>query len=185
MTAARDLVPISPRPELPFEERMAALERTFSGRLGYHAVHLESRSELGLREDEPFPTASVIKVAVACTALELVHRRRARLDDQLALPPRAERAPGGGVLKQLELDRLSLRDAIELMITVSDNAATNAVIERTGGPEAVNAYLERIGLTGTRLLGARRLRADHARPGGRHGRHDAPRADDAARGARR
>ncbi len=153
MTAARDLVPISPRPELPFEERIAALERTFSGRLGYHAVHLESRSELGLREDEPFPTASVIKVAVACAALELVRGRLAWLDDQLLLPPRAERVPGGGVLKQLELDRLSLRDAIELMITVSDNAATNAVIERTGGPEAVNAYLERIGLAGTRLLG--------------------------------
>jgi beta-lactamase class A len=65
MTTARDLVPISPHPELPFEERIAALERSFSGRLGYHAVHLEQRSELALREEEPFPTASVIKVALA------------------------------------------------------------------------------------------------------------------------
>ena len=82
-----------------------------------------------------FPTASVIKVGIACAALDLVRRRLARLDDQLVLPPRAERVAGGGVLKQLELDRLSLRDAIELMITVSDNAATNAVFERCGGTE--------------------------------------------------
>ena len=57
------------------------------------------------------------------------------------------------MLKQLDLDRISLRDAIELMITVSDNAATNAVVERCGGTSAVNAYLERLGLRETRLLG--------------------------------
>ena len=153
MTSARDLVPISPRPELPFEERVAELERSFSGRLGYHAVHLEWGAELALRADESFPTASVIKVGIACAALDLVRRRLARLDDQLVLPPRAERVTGGGVLKQLDLDRISLRDAIELMITVSDNAATNAVVERCGGTSAVNAYLERLGLRETRLLG--------------------------------
>ena len=153
MTSARDLVPISPRPELPFEERIGALERSFSGRLGYHAVHLGSGSELELRADALFPTASVIKVAVACAALELVQRGLAALDDPLLLPPRASRVAGGGVLKQLDLDRLSLRDAIELMITVSDNVATNAVIERCGGPEAVNASIERLGLEQTRLGG--------------------------------
>jgi beta-lactamase class A len=57
------------------------------------------------------------------------------------------------VLKQLDVAQISLRDAIELAITVSDNAATNAVIERCGGPDAVNAYLARLGLVETRLLG--------------------------------
>jgi len=33
-------VPISPRPDLPFEERIEALEQSFSGRLGFHGVHL-------------------------------------------------------------------------------------------------------------------------------------------------
>ncbi len=154
MTEARDLVPISPRPELPFEERIDALVRSFSGRLGYHAVHLDWGSELELRADEAFPTASVIKVAVACAALDLVRRRLASLDDVLLLPPPGTRVAGAGVLKQLDLDRLSLRDAIELMITVSDNAATNAVIERCGGRDAVNAAIPRLGLRETRLLGA-------------------------------
>ncbi len=57
MSSARDLVPLSPRPELLFEERIAALEEAFSGRLGFHAVHLGDGRELALRPDERFPTA--------------------------------------------------------------------------------------------------------------------------------
>jgi len=153
VTAARDLVPLSPRPELPFEERIEALERAFSGRLGYCAAYLDGGVELELRADELFPTASVIKVAVACAVLDLVHRRLASMDDLVLLPPRDRRVAGTGVLKQLDLERLTLRDAVELMITVSDNVATNALIERCGGSEAVNAAIVRLGLERTRLAG--------------------------------
>lgn len=153
MTSARDHVPIAPRPELPFDERVAALEAAFSGRLGYFASHLDGEGFVELRADERFPTASVIKVGVACAALALVHAGRAELGEPLVLPPRAERVAGGGILKQLDLDRISLRDAIELMLVVSDNVATNAVVERCGGADAVNEYLVGIGLEETRLLG--------------------------------
>ena len=137
MTTAHDLVPISPRPELPFEARVQALEAAFSGRLGYHAVHLESGDELALRSDEPFPTASVIKVGLACALLDLVARGEASLDEVLPLPPRGRRVAGGGVLKQLDVERLSLRDLIELAICVSDNVADErdlrALRRRLGG----------------------------------------------------
>jgi beta-lactamase class A len=153
VTSSRDLVPLSPRPELGFEERIAALETAFSGRLGYHAVHLDSGEELELRADERFPTASVIKVGLACCALDLVAAGAASLDDVVELPPRAERVAGGGVLKQLDVDRLTLRDLIELTICVSDNVATNAVYERCGDADAVNGYLEGLGLAETRMPG--------------------------------
>jgi beta-lactamase class A len=152
MASARDLVPIPPRPELPFEERIAALEASFSGRLGYHAVRLDTGAELGLRADERFPTASVIKVGLACALLDLVARREADLGETLAVPP-GPRVPGGGILKQLELDRLTLRDAVELAIVLSDNVATNLVLGRCGGAAAVNRYLEGLGLPETRIGG--------------------------------
>ena len=59
---------------------------------------------------------------------------------------------GGGILKQLEVETLSLRDVIELTITLSDNVATNALVERCGA-ERVNAYLASLGLGETRILG--------------------------------
>lgn len=151
MATARDHVPLLPRPELPFVDRIAALEAAFSGRLGYHAVRLEDRASVELRADERFPTASVIKVALCCVLLDLVARGRASLDEVIELPPRSDRVVGGGVLKQLEVERLSLRDLVELAICVSDNEATNRIFERCGGEPAVTAYLDRLGLPSTRM----------------------------------
>ena len=153
VTTARDLVPLSPHPELGFEERIATLEAAFSGRLGYHAVRLEDGAEVEGRADERFPTASVIKVGLVCCALDLVARGDVGLGDLLELPPRGERVAGGGVLKQLEVERLSLRDLIELTLCVSDNVATNAVYERCGGADRVNGYLAGLGLAETRMPG--------------------------------
>lgn len=153
VTPTRDLVPLSPHPELEFEERIATLEAAFSGRLGYHALHLEQGTELELRADERFPTASVIKVALVCCLLDLVAAGAARLDEVLELPPPGQRVAGGGVLKQLEVARLSTRDLIELTICVSDNVATNALFERCGGADPVNAFLRRLGLAETRMPG--------------------------------
>jgi beta-lactamase class A len=145
-------VPLSPRPGLPFRERVDALEREFSGRIGFHGVHLERGEEVGLREDGLFPTASVIKIAVCCAVLDFVARGEASLEERLHLPPAGRRVAGGGILKQLEIEAVSLRDAIELAITLSDNVATNVLIDRIGTDD-VNAYLDGLGLKQTRLLG--------------------------------
>jgi beta-lactamase class A len=141
------LVPLSPRPELEFEARIAALEEAFSGRLGFHAVRLDDGESVELRADETFRTASVIKVALCCAVLDF-----AELDHVVHLPSPRERVAGGGILKQLEVGSVSLRDAIELTITLSDNVATNALVDLCG-VERVNEYLAGIGLAETRLLG--------------------------------
>jgi beta-lactamase class A len=151
--STRDHVPLSPRPDLPFVERIASLEAAFSGRIGYHAVRLEDGAEVELRADERFPTASVIKVGLCCAALELVARGEADLAETLTLPPAGERVGGGGILKQLEVETLSLRDVVELTITLSDNVATNALVERCGA-ERVNSYLASLGLVETRIHGS-------------------------------
>lgn len=151
-TAAPEHVPLSPRPELEFEARIEALSSAFSGRLGFHAVRLDDREAVELRADEQFPTASVIKVAICCAVLDLVARGEAAFGQTLALPPAGERVAGGGILKQLELPSLSLRDAVELTITLSDNVATNALLE-VCETDGVNEYLDRLDLPQTRILG--------------------------------
>ncbi len=65
---------------------------------------------------------------------------------------RAERVGGGGVLKQLDVEEVSLRDAIELTITLSDNVATNALLEQCDA-ERVNAYLAGVGLSHAAIHG--------------------------------
>jgi beta-lactamase class A len=163
--STRDHVPLSPRPDLPFAERIAALEAAFSGRVGFHAVRLEDGEEVALRADERFPTASVIKIGLCCAALELVARGEADLAETLTLPPAGERVAGGGILKQLELETLSLRDVVELTIALSDNVATNALVERCG-IERVNAYLTSLGLVETRILGPIDFARTHDLDGG-------------------
>lgn len=145
-------VRIVPRPELEFEARIAALEAAFSGRLGFRGVRLADGEAVERRADERFPTASVIKVALCCAVLDLVARGEADLSQTVSLPPVGRRVAGGGILKQLELASVSLRDAIELTITLSDNVATNALLE-VCDTERVNGYLGRHGLEHTRILG--------------------------------
>jgi beta-lactamase class A len=151
-TVARGHVAISPRPELEFAPRIAALEAAFSGRLGFHAVRLEDGESVELRADERFPTASVIKVALCCAVLDLVARGEADFRQTVQLPPPGERVAGGGILKQLELESVTLRDAIELTVTLSDNVATNALLEVCEA-DRVNGYLAELGLEQTRILG--------------------------------
>ena len=94
----------------------------------------------------------MIKVGLCCAALELVAKGEADLAEILPLPAPGERVAGGGILKQLEVETISLRDAVELTITLSDNVATNALVERCG-VDRVNAYLAGLGLAETRILG--------------------------------
>ena len=122
------------------------------GRLGFHAVRLQDGASVAARADERFPTASVIKVALGCAVLDLVARGKADLGQTVKLPPPRGRVAGGGILKQLELTSLSLRDAIELTVTLSDNVATNALLEICEA-DRVNAYLAGLGLANTRILG--------------------------------
>jgi beta-lactamase class A len=145
-------VPISPAPALDYGTRIEALQAAFSGRLGFYAERLHDGKSVQLRADEPFPTASVVKVALCAAVLDLVRRGEAELGQTVRLPPATQRVAGGGILKQLELDSVSLRDAIELTITLSDNVATNALLD-VCETERVNTYLSRLGFEQTRIHG--------------------------------
>jgi beta-lactamase class A len=105
---------------------------------------------LDLRAAERLPSASVIKVPILVALMEQVERGTVALDERIALRD-AVKVPGSGVLSMLhEGLELTVEDLAHLMITVSDNTASNMLIDRIGC-EAVNGRMERLGFRSTRL----------------------------------
>ncbi|MQA83940.1 MAG: serine hydrolase [Streptosporangiales bacterium] len=138
------------------EAWLPALVEAGPGNVHLAAWDLAEREPLGVAADVAVPAASTIKVPIMAAALTEVVAGRLGLSD--TIPLKETRTGGTGVLDALgHLDRLSLADLLTLMVMVSDNAATNLVIE-TVGIAAVNAFCERAGLTSTRL---RRLLMDY------------------------
>ena len=111
------------------------------------------------------PAASIIKVPILLTLLAAVAEGRYTLEQPLALPARADRAGGTGILAQLPgVTALSLAELARLMIVLSDNVATNALIDLLGF-DAVNQWTPAAGLTASRLQ--RRMMDAAAREAGR------------------
>lgn len=107
---------------------------------------------IAYRPHEPFPAASTIKVYVLLALLELVAAGDADLDDELVVGA-ADQVTGSGILKALTPGRrCTLRDLATLMIVVSDNTATNVLVERVG-VERINASIDAHGWAGTRSSG--------------------------------
>lgn len=116
---------------------LAGLKRTLDsladrhrGVVGYAIRDLESGASLGRRADEPFPTASLIKVPVLVTLFDLVEQGMISLDDKLTVL-RIDKVGGAGQLQFLhDGAEVTVRDAAWLMTTISDNTATNLLLDR-------------------------------------------------------
>jgi beta-lactamase class A len=100
------------------------------GVLGYSVHNLDTGEQLSLRGDETFPTASLIKVPILATLYDLVEKRQLALDDPLTVL-KIDQVPGSGVLQFMHPGMtLSVHDAATLMIVLSDNTATNILLDR-------------------------------------------------------
>lgn len=95
-------------------------------------------------ERQPFPTASTIKLAILYEMLQQAQAGTIALDTRTPLE-RAQVVAGSGVLQHLASPALSLRDYAALMIIVSDNTATNVVIDAVG-MDKVSARMASLGL---------------------------------------
>lgn len=123
----------------------------FAGRASLYAKNLDRGTSYGRGADDRVRSASTIKLAILVAAHAEVAAGRARWDDPLVLTE-AKKAPGAGVLPELEGGlRLTLRDATNLMIVISDNTATNLVLDHLSA-DTVNAHLAALGFAETRCL---------------------------------
>jgi beta-lactamase class A len=104
----------------------------FHGKVALYARDLATGKTVAIDADQPVPTASVIKLGILYTALQQIRAGRAHFDDRLMLH-HDDQVPGSGVLLFLDTPHtLTLKDALTLMIAVSDNTATNLVIDDLG-----------------------------------------------------
>jgi beta-lactamase class A len=118
--------------------------------VGVSAYHLESGRRISLRGGERFPMASSYKVPIAVELLRRVDVGEITLDSMVTLKP-SDLHPGSGTLGDLFNKpgvALSLRNLLELMLLISDNSATDMVLERAGGGAAVTARMKALGLEG-------------------------------------
>jgi beta-lactamase class A len=114
--------------ELAIEERLVR----FPGTLGVFALHLDTGETINVNADDRFPTASVVKTAVMVEAFHQMAEGRVKKDQLLTLADEAK-VGGSGVLRRLRGgSQYSVADLLYLMIAISDNTATNMLIELLG-----------------------------------------------------
>jgi beta-lactamase class A len=106
------------------------IARAHHGVLGYSVMNLDTGEQLALRGDETFPTASLIKVPILVTLYDLAAKQQLSLDDPLTVL-KIDQVPGSGVLQFMKPGMiLTVNDAANLMIILSDNTATNLILDR-------------------------------------------------------
>lgn len=135
-----------------FAAKVSVVEQATDGVLGVAIVDLATGRRWALRGDERFPQASTIKIAVLAELL-----RQDQTGDGAHLMDRyvvnaADLVSGSDILLGLTpgVTTLTNQDLATCMVAVSDNSATNVLIDRIGMTR-VNALMDRLGLPQTRL----------------------------------
>jgi beta-lactamase class A len=128
---------------------------------GVSAMTLDG-ARFGHRADEQWSAASVIKIPIMIEIFHQIDAGKRSLDDIYTLK-KDDRTPGSGVLLEMhEGLNLSLYDLLYLMMSISDNTATNLLID-FAGIENINEHLRGWGMTGTVLN--RKMQGKPAEPG--------------------
>lgn len=141
------------------QREITRLSEISGGTVGVAAIHLQTGRSVSLNGSEPFPMASSYKVPIAVELLSRVDRGELSLDSMYALAP-GDVSPGSGTLGALFQHpgvALSLRNLTELMLLISDNSATDAVLRAAGGPAAVTERM--------RIVGTPQIRVDRSTTG--------------------
>lgn len=134
-----------------FEQKVQRIADSVDGIVGVTIEDLVTGESYSVNGDVVFTQASAIKLPVLVELFRQVDEGRYGLDDAVTLEE-SDVVPGSGILQRLTPGRvtMTLRDIATLMVSVSDNSATNMIIDRVG-MESVNASMSRLGLSHTRL----------------------------------
>jgi beta-lactamase class A len=132
-----------------FEQRVHEIAARVDGVVGYAIVDLTTGERLGHLEHETFPTASAIKLAIVYELFKQVEEQRIDLDEKITLD-RRQAVGGAGVLVEMGTPTLSIRDYAALMVMLSDNTATNVLIDRLG-MDRIATRMQGLGLAQTKL----------------------------------
>ncbi len=120
---------------------------------GMFFLDLQTGNYLDIYGEKVFPAASTIKFPILIALFQEVDAGRVKLNQTLVLRRdlKAE-AEGSGVLQNKPVGtRLSVLETATKMITISDNTATNMIIDRLGGKVRLNQRFRSWGLQNTAI----------------------------------
>jgi beta-lactamase class A len=128
------------------------------GVIGLAIIDLRSGDTLSIRGSERFPTASIIKLPILVEVFHQMRTGRLRWEDPLVMLD-ADRVGGAGLIQHFHPPhQLTVGDAATMMIAISDNTATNLLIDKVG-IRSVNLRMDSLGLPNTELYAKVFLRA--------------------------
>ena len=133
------------------EASIQQIDQHLDGVMGIAIEDLATGDHFFLHEDEVFAQASSIKITVLADLYLQAQQGKLKLTDLYTVQS-SDLVPDSDIMGGLTpgVTRLTLRDLATMMVAVSDNSATNVLIDRVGMPN-VNAMLDSLGLTHTRL----------------------------------
>lgn len=118
---------------------------------GIFLVDLDTGSYLNFNGDTAFASASTIKVPILVAFFQAVDEGKVQLDQMLTLKPEHIVGGSGDMQDQAPGKKYSALEVAQKMIVVSDNTATNMMIELLGGAEVLNQHFANWGLSTTVL----------------------------------
>lgn len=151
--AADPVAAKSPEPAtLTLEQVIQRQLSSFKARTGVYVKDLTTGEEAGVRADQAFNSFSVIKLAIMVRAFQLADAGTLNLDERVEVR-RQDLRDGSGLLYAFDPGlRVTVRDLITQMTITSDNTATDMMLTRVGGLQALNAWLQQAGFTSTRMV---------------------------------
>jgi len=141
------------------DDKISAATAGFSGTVSIFAKNLDTGATYALRPDDRVRTASTIKLPILCATFEAVKEGKLKWTDMVTLHD-SDKVSGSGILGEFSDGmKFPLVDLTHLMIVLSDNTATNLVLDQVTA-DYVNDYMGKLGLKGTRSM--RKVRGDGA-----------------------
>lgn len=127
------------------------VDQHLDGVMGLAIEDLKTGDQFFLRENEVFAQASSIKITVLANLYLQAQQGKLKLNDLYTVQA-SDLVPDSDIMGGLTpgVTRITLRDLATMMVAVSDNSATNVLIDRIG-MDNVNAMLDSLGLAHTRL----------------------------------
>ena len=133
------------------EDKIKAELTNFSGKVWIYAKNLDTGKDYVLRADEQVRTASTIKLPIMTEVFRQIAQGKIKWTDEIVLTKEKKQGGSGILFEFSDNTKIDLRTAVNLMIVVSDNTATNLVLDKISA-ESVNDFMDTLGLRQTRSM---------------------------------
>jgi len=141
--------------QTPLQRLEASILRTtrsINATWGIYVKSLETGEEIAVDADRQMETRSTIKIPLMIEVFEQIKAGKFKLTDKYTFAEK-DTQPGTGTIQRLDYGAvMTVKDLITMMIIVSDNTATEVLFRMVGGPDAVNARMQTLGLKTTRAM---------------------------------